>query len=168
MDAKSAHRITPDDQPPYRSIKMGQYLLDTEDIIEDEDRLNGWTHDSQYAIMTDSASMNSTEPKILFYNGLAVVLRSATHCNFANDDCWVVRVHPRIDTVSFNQGYTTGGQHITIKGSAFNGTNINVMVGGVECRVTDSDLDYIKCVTGAADSISPIGYQPGQPGLTQI
>lgn len=168
IDAKSAGSETPETQPPYRSIKMGQYLLDTEDIIEDEDRLNPWAHDTQYAIMTDGASMNSTEPKILFWNGLAMVMRTATHCNFANDDCWVVRVHPRIDSISYNEGYTTGGQHITIKGNAFNGTNINVMVGDVECSVTDSSLDYIKCVTGASSTASPIGYQPGRAGLTQI
>lgn len=32
---------------------MGQYLLDLEDIVEDDDRLNHWRHDMQYAIMTD-------------------------------------------------------------------------------------------------------------------
>ena len=36
-------------------------------------------------------------------------MRGATHCNFAGDDCWHMRVHPRIKTVSWNQGYTTGG-----------------------------------------------------------
>lgn len=74
INARGAHTtdITPKDQPPYRSIHMGQYLLDTEDIIEDTDRLRGWTHDTQYVVMTDGASMNSTDPKILFYNGLAM------------------------------------------------------------------------------------------------
>jgi len=88
---------------------MGQYLIDTEEILEDTDRLNGWVHNAQYAIMTDGASMNSTTPRILFWNGLAQMMRGMTHCNFAGDDCWIVRVHPRIKSVSYNEGYTTGG-----------------------------------------------------------
>jgi hypothetical protein len=146
---------------------MGQYLLDTEDIIEDEDRLNSFAHDTQYAIMTDGYAMNSTEPRILFYNGLAMLMRGMTHCNFAGDDCWSVRVHPRIKSVTYNEGYTTGGQRIRIEGVSFNGTNIDVTVGGEVCDVTDSDLDYIVCMTNSA-AVSSIGYQPGQPGMTQI
>jgi acylphosphatase len=170
INAMQAHAwwVTPEDQPPYRTIHMGQYLLDMEDIVEDDERLNWMSHDTQYAIMTDVASSNSTEPRILFYNGLARVMRSATHCNFAGDDCWTVRVHPRIKSVSYNEGYTTGGQTIRIDGMALNGTNIEVLADGEECRVTDSGLDYIKCVTGGTGSVSPVGYQPGQVGITQI
>lgn len=49
-----------------------------------------------------------------------------------------------------------------------NGTNIEVLADGEDCRVTDSGLDFIKCVTSGTGSVSPIGYQPGQPGMTQI
>ena len=109
--------------------------------MEEDDRLNYNAHDTQYAIMTDGASMNSTEPRILFYNGLAMVMRSATHCNFANDDCWTVRVHPRIKSVSYNTGYTTGGQSLKIEGLQLNGTNVEVLVDGQECRITDHNLE---------------------------
>ena len=96
-------------------------------------------------------------------------MRGATHCNFANTDCWTVRVHPRIKTVSWNTGYTTGSQEIKITGVSLNGTtSVEVTAGGVNCTVTESDLDYIKCVTGSSSAVSPIGYQPGQPGMTQI
>jgi hypothetical protein len=110
MNARGAHTtaVTPSDETPYRSLHMGQYLLDVEDIIEETDRLAAWQHDTQYVVMTDGSSQNSTDPKILFYNGLAMLMRGATHCNFANTDCWTVRVHPRIKTVSWNTGYTTG------------------------------------------------------------
>jgi hypothetical protein len=58
MNARGAHTdtITPASAAPYRSIHMGQYLMDTEDIIEDADRLSAWTHDMQYAVMTNGAS----------------------------------------------------------------------------------------------------------------
>lgn len=172
INARGTHTtaVTPADEKPYRSIHMGQYLIDTEDIIADDDRLNAWSHDMQYAVMTDGASMNSTDPRILFYNGLAQVTRVAReHCNFAGDDCYTVRVHPRIKKVSKNEGYITGGQSIRIDGVSFNGTNVEVMVDDVACKITDRGLDYINCVTGErAAGKSAIGYQPGQPGMTLI
>jgi hypothetical protein len=161
LNAKGAHTstATPASATPYRSIHMGQYLLDVEDIIEDDERLKSHAHDIQYAIMTDGYAMNSTDPRILFYNGLAMLMRGMTHCNFAEDDCWSVRVHPRIKSVSYNEGYTTGGQRVRIDGVSFNGTNIDVTVGGEECTVTDSDLDYIVCMTSSSSSgPSTIGY----------
>jgi hypothetical protein len=87
-----------------------------------------------------------------------MLMRETTHCNFANDDCWTVRVHPRIKNVSYNTGYMTGSQELKISGVSLNGTNIEVEVGGVNCDITDSGLDYIECVTGAADTESPLGY----------
>jgi len=145
MNARGAHTttVTPEDEAPYRSLHMGSFLLDTEDIIEDTDRLEEWAHDTQYTVMTDGTATNSTEPKILFYNGLAMLMRGMTHCNFVGDDCWTVRVHPRIKSVSYNSGYTSGGQYIRIDGVSFNGTNLDISVDGVNCAVTDSDLDYI-------------------------
>jgi hypothetical protein len=170
MNAKWAHTsgVTPTADEPYRSIKIGDYLLDIEGMIETEDRLNNWRHDTFNAIMTDGVSMNTTNPKLLFTNGLAQIVRSATHCNYAGDECWVVRVHPRIKTVSHNTGYSTGGQVVRIDGVQLNGTNIEVKVDGIDCVVETAEQDYITCVTGESSSESAIGYQPGQPGLTTI
>lgn len=97
-----------------------------------------------------------------------MMMRDMRHCSFSGEDCYTVRVHPRIKTVSYNSGYTAGGQNIRLTGLSFNGTNVEVKVGGVDCEVTANDTDYIECTTGAASEISSIGYQPGQPGLTQI
>lgn len=170
INPRNAHTttVTPSDEVPYRSLKIGQFLIDTEDLIEDEDRLTAWTHNTQYGVMTDGYAMNSTDPAVLFYNGLALLMRQATHCNFNNSECWTVRVHPRIKTVSHNTGYTTGGQHLRLTGVSFNGTNVEIWVDGVNCTIVEHDLDYMVCVTGGASTNSSVGYQPGQPGMTKI
>jgi len=41
-------------------------------------------------------------------------------------------------------------------------------VAGQACEIVEHDLDFITCVTAEADAASTIGYQPGQPGMTQI
>jgi hypothetical protein len=48
INARGAHTttVTPSEEAPYRSLHMGNFLLDTEDIIEDTDRLSEWEHDT--------------------------------------------------------------------------------------------------------------------------
>jgi hypothetical protein len=101
----------------------------------------------------------------MFWNGLAQVMHSARHCNFAGTDCWTVRVHPKIKKVSANSGYTTGGQRLRIEGVSLNGTNVAVNIDGQVCQITNRSLDFIDCVTSSKNSASNQGYQPGQPGM---
>jgi hypothetical protein len=98
-------------------------------------------------------------------NGYAANTGSTSHCNFDGDDCWTVRTHPKIESVSAPSGYTTGGQEFTISGHGLNGTDVSVLVDGVACEVTEALSGAIQCVTGAKDTVSALGYQPGQPGL---
>jgi len=97
---------------------------------------------------------------------------SAKHCNFAGDECWYVRTHPKIESVSAASGYTTGGQELTISGWGLKGTsldNVEVLVDGVACDVTSSTLETITCLTGVAAAVSIDGVsQPGSPGLTKL
>lgn len=51
---------------------------------------------------------------------------------------------------------------------SLNGTNVEISVGGIPCEIRQHKLDSIECVTGKAEEPSKIGYQPGQPGMTQI
>ena len=111
-------------------------------------------------------------PEVRFRVGNAYLRESAKHCNFAGDDCWYVKTHPKIDTVSATDGYITGGQTITIDGWGLKGAtgmvDIDINVDGVPCAVTSHSLEQITCVTGAAEDVSLDGVsQPGSPGLTQ-
>lgn len=105
-----------------------------------------------------------------FRVGNAYLRESAKHCNFAGDDCWYIKTHPKIDAISAVDGYTTGGQTLTISGWGLNGAtldDVSVTIDGVACKVTSSGLEEITCVTGATEAISNDGVsQPGSPGLT--
>ena len=105
------------------------------------------------------------KPNILFYNGYQHDDARLETCNYAGDDCWKVRVHPRIDEVNFDTGYITGGQNIKIYGHGFNGTNVSVTIDGVACDVNSVESSEIQCTTSVKESESVLGYQPGQPGM---
>lgn len=106
-----------------------------------------------------------------FRVGNAYLRESAYHCNFAGDDCWYIKTHPKIDSISAADGYITGGQAITISGWGLKGVtldDVTVTVDGVDCTITSSTLDEITCVTNSAEGVSNDGVsQPGSPGLTQ-
>jgi hypothetical protein len=101
------------------------------------------------------------------YNGYAINAPTSSHCNFAGDDCWSVRTHPKIEGVSASSGFTSGGQDFIISGHGLNGTDVVVYIDDVECEVTEAVSGMITCVTGEKDDTSLFGYQPGQAGLTR-
>lgn len=169
--AKNAHstQTTAADADPFRSLHLGLFLLNTTDTVESTDRLNSWDHDTIKAYVTDGAPEDDAEPRVLFQNGLAMVMDSARqHCSFDGQDCWTVRVHPKISEISQSEGYLTGGQELTIKGWGFNGTEVSVEIDGIACEVVTAEREQITCITGATDFESATGYQPGQQGLTQV
>lgn len=125
--------------------------------------MSGWGHDTFSAVVTDGPAEDDVEPHILYANGYGMIMPDARkHCSFDGEDCWTVRVHPRIKEISQADGWTTGGQELTIAGWGFNGTDVSVEIDGVACEVTSAKRDAITCVTGATDSESSSGYQPGQ------
>jgi hypothetical protein len=83
--------------------------------------------------------------------GKTFLRNSARHCNFAGDDCWHVRVHPKIDAISASAGYLTGGQQLEISGHGLKGSSISVTVDGEACAVDmdASDDSKIVCETGS-------------------
>jgi hypothetical protein len=94
--------------------------------------------------------------------------KSANHCNWAGNDCWNVRVHPRIDSISASSGFLLGGQTLVITGHGLTGTTKTVTVDGVECYIEEdlSSDTKLYCTTGKKASASTVGTSmPGQPGI---
>ena len=106
------------------------------------------------------------KPRAQFRVGDSYVMGTARHCNFKGDECWNVRVHPVIDSLSASEGSIRGGQELTITGFGLDG-DAKVFVDGVECAVKSTSEGEIVCSTGKASGPSVSGYQPGSPGLVQ-
>ena len=154
---------------PVVHIKFSGTRCDSEGLIDYETRLSDYTVGSLKTRAGDQHPGNQV-PEVRFRVGNAYLRESAKHCNFAGDDCWYVKTHPKIDSVSAVDGYITGGQALTISGWGLKGQTLDdvvVTVDGVPCQVTSSTMEEITCVTGAADAVSNDGVsQPGSPGLT--
>lgn len=83
-------------------------------------------------------------------------------------ECWTIRTHPRIDSISKSQGYISGGQVLDITGVGLKGTDVQVTIDGVACSVQSVTAELIRCKTGEATQVSTTGVtQPSTPGLRE-
>lgn len=146
---------------PFRSMSLGSTLVDQAELYIDGTRIQTWGHDVLPGYVGNQYPGLDSTPRILFHNGYLQNLDSSIHCNFAGDDCYSVKTHARIDGISAGSGFVTGGQLLTISGVGLNSTNVQVLVDGVECAVSEATSTAIKCLTGAATAASSSGNQPG-------
>jgi len=148
---------------PVHEMKLGGALVDFTETLDASKRCATDNHDATlYAFVGDQVPSTNSEPLLKFRVGHAVNMPSSRHCNFAGDDCWTVRTHPKITSISASTGYTTGSQELRVSGYGLNGTDVSVVVDGVDCAVKSSNVDAIVCETGAAQA--PSTTDVSQPG----
>jgi hypothetical protein len=158
------------DYDPVVHIKLSGTRADAEGLYDYQTRLESYRL-GHLKTRAGDQHPGKQIPEVRFRVGNAYLRESSKHCNFAGDDCWYVKTHPKIDSISATDGYTSGGQTMTISGWGLKGESVDdvtVTIDGVPCTVKTTTLEEITCVTGAADAISLDGVsQPGSPGLTQ-
>ena len=96
------------DADPVDFIKFSGTRNDFEDLFDNKKRLAYYRVDVLPSRAGDQPPGNSV-PEVRFRVGNAYLRGSSKHCNFAGDDCWYVKTHPKIDNVSKSSGYITGG-----------------------------------------------------------
>lgn len=119
------------DDKPFINAKVGGTLLDFEDYVDGNSwyKVNGgyWVKGKvgELPIVDD---MNVT---MLWETGLSHLhpVKSLT-CSFDNSTCYHAKSVPVIYSISSNQGYSTGGMNLTVKGYGFNSENIDAKVDG--------------------------------------
>lgn len=166
MDISSGS-ITPDGRLPMEELSIDGNLNNWELTIDSDTRLDKWQEDNLRAIVGDQPPNRNSTPRARFITGDSYIRNTARHCNFAGDDCWNVRTHAKIDSISANQGNTNGGQELTIRGWGFE-SGTDVTVAGEACTIISAQMDEVKCVTGQSSAASVDNVnQPGQPGIAR-
>lgn len=128
-------------------LSIDGFLNNWEETIDVDKRLHSWRDDELRAVVGDQKPNRASKPRARFITGDSALRNTAEHCNFAGDDCWNVRTHAKIESISANQGNTNGGQELTIKGWGFeNGADITV--AGVACQVKSQSMEDVTCITG--------------------
>lgn len=135
LNIKSVHTTINNGKIPITNLKIGKTMLDYEDTITSKTRLPAWSTGFLQAKVGDQAVSKSDEPLVKFKVGNAVNMGTGKTCNWKGDDCYSVRTHARIDSISKNKGKTSGGQKLTIKGYGLDSPTSSVKVDGVDCEI---------------------------------
>jgi hypothetical protein len=91
----------PSSYEPFYYLKIGKDLTDWEGLIDVKTKLTANRIQSVPTTIGESSPSKSEDPDVnLSMFGRAFIRESAKHCNFKGDDCWTVRIHPRIDKIS--------------------------------------------------------------------
>ena len=169
MDVHS-ETITPADYFPVQEMKLDRSNCDWEGLFDSRTRFTKHNLGKLPAYVGSPKPTKSANVVTRFMSGYAFNRWTALHCNYDGSDCWNVRIHPKIESISANTGYQNGYQTLTISGQGLNGTAISVTADGTDCSVQTASTTEIVCLTGAnfAPTVASSDERPGQPGLTLI
>jgi hypothetical protein len=102
--------VTPEGRMPMEELSIDGNLNSWADTISTGTRIDNYHNGKLRAYVGDQPPNKYSVPRARFITGDSFIRATAQHCNFADDDCWNVRTHAKIDSISANQGNTNGGQ----------------------------------------------------------
>lgn len=118
FDVRDVHstEITPADYFPIQDMRIGSTNCDWNGLMDYRTRLTKNDLGKLPAYVGNPKPSKNSKIETRFMSGYAYKSTRSYHCNYAGDDCWYVRVLPKIETISASSGYSTGGQTLTITG----------------------------------------------------
>ena len=131
--ANSRYKLN-SDMEPFQEIRIGNTLVDWEGLIDSSYRTTQMMVDKYPAYVRDNKPSKDNNVRARFRVGDSYPYATSKHCNFDESECWTIRTHPKINSISAEEGYITGGQTIKIEGEGLKITNTSsVTIDGVEC-----------------------------------
>lgn len=135
FDILQVHDNTPSDYFPVQALSIGRSNCDWDGLMDHTTRLSGWNLGKLPAKVTDPRPAKEADVVARFVTGHAYKRTTSKHCSYDGTDCWNVRVHPKIDSISASSGSPNGYQTLQINGMGLNGTAISVTADGETCTV---------------------------------
>ena len=127
--------ITPDTYFPAQELSLDKDNCNWEGLMDHRLRLSKFELGKMPAKVGSPNPTKNANVVARFVSGHAYKRSTSYHCNYAGDDCWYVRVHPKIESISASAGSDNGYQTLTITGQGLNGTDITVTADDIACDV---------------------------------
>jgi hypothetical protein len=137
------------------SIKVDNSFISFEEWIDEDTWYSGFYRNYVSGTAGENSVNTTSMPELFFYPGRATnTMQQMTTCSYDNETCYQMMTVAKIDSVSMPEGYTSGGQNLSIEGYGFTHGNISISVAGVDCEVTSFSEYGVNCETGASDTVS--------------
>jgi len=125
------------DEMIFVNTEIGGSKLDYEFFVDYDDSFSNWNENRVIGEVGDMPVGHNKTIKMLWEVGYAQVAeQEATHCSYDMSKCYHAMNVPSISNISSHQGYTNGGQNLTIYGHGFSDSNITVEVDGEACSIS--------------------------------
>jgi len=119
------------DEMVFVNTEIGGSKLDYELYVDYDDSFSYYTDNRVLGEVGEMPVGHDKDIKMLWEVGYALVAEhEATHCTYDMSKCYQAMNVPSISNISAHQGYTNGGQNLTIHGHGFSQGNISVEVAG--------------------------------------
>ena len=92
--------VTPEGRLPMEELSIDGNLNNWADTISTGTRIDDYHNGKLRAYVGDQPPNKYSTPRARFITGDSFIRATARHCNFAGDDCWNVRTHAKIDSIS--------------------------------------------------------------------
>jgi hypothetical protein len=140
FDPTGCQDLKQDDELAFVSVKVDDNFIGFEDFIDEDDTYSGFYRNYVSGQAGENEVNTTSMPGMFFYPGRAVnTLQQMTTCSYDNETCYQMMTVAKVDSINMPEGYTTGGQNLSIEGYGFTHGNISITVDGVECVVTSYD-----------------------------
>ena len=155
------------DEMIFVNTEIGGSKLDYEFRVDADTTFHYWYDNKVLGTVGDIPVGHDKDIKMLWEVGYAFVSQEeATHCSYDMKKCYMAMAVPSISGISANQGYTSGGQNLTIHGHGFAGPNVTVKVAGYDCKVLQAQDSSISCEVQPTSAPTPAnGLYVGAHGL---
>ena len=127
------YEITPDGYFPVQELRIDRSNCDWDGLFDSRTRLTKFELGKLPAYVGEPKPTKSADVTARFVSGHAYKRWTSVHCSYDGTDCWHVRVHPKIESISASTGYQSGYQTLTISGQGLNGTDISITADGTAC-----------------------------------
>jgi len=130
----------PSDEMQFINVKINDNLLDFEGTVQSTTRFNGYNQNKATGVVGIGPTGDHQKFSMLWEVGLSDMQEGwGERCNFDQSYCYFVKTLPKIDSISANSGYQSGGQTITVKGYGFLSPDISATADGIPCDVKSYD-----------------------------
>ena len=95
-------------------MRLNGYGVDFEGFIEDDTKLPTYTKVQVRGKMGGITPNSSVDVNFRFRVGYALHMDSMLRCSYDNSQCYKAKAVAKIDSISANTGYQSGGQVLTV------------------------------------------------------
>jgi hypothetical protein len=133
------------DDYPFINARIGKALIDFEGEMDFETSFRAYQKNGVSGHLGEVPVGNYDIQQMWETGKARVDPARATTCSYDGSDCYQAKVVPVVYTISDHDGWTSGGQNITVHGHGFSSGELKAYLDDIECVITSKTDSQFSC-----------------------